>query len=142
MGRAATLLLVAGIGWSPPPATRPEYQVVTMMQWAPAPAIAKELRRIDPAADDWEAEVFAVAAHRTLDELKPALLVDTPAVSVGFDGPVNHVEHGWTVEPLPFHGMDDQRYGRQDRPDLDDRWIEIYNTRWVGPFSRVGRVTE
>ena len=88
MGRAATLLLVAGIGWSSPPATRPEYQVVTMMQWAPAPAIAKELRRIDPAADDWEAEVFAVAAHRTLDELKPALLGDTPAVSVGFDGPV------------------------------------------------------
>jgi hypothetical protein len=45
-----------------------------------------------------------------------------------------HVEKGWTVEPLPFHGMDDQRYGQQARPAMDGNvWIAKYNTRWVGP---------
>ena len=47
----------------------------------------------------------------------------------------NNVAHGWTVEPLPFHGMDDQRYGRQARPAFpsDDRMSE-FTTRWVGPL--------
>lgn len=44
-----------------------------------------------------------------------------------------HVAHGWTVEPLPWHGMDPQRYGREPRPKLDDAWIKKYNTRWIGP---------
>jgi tetratricopeptide (TPR) repeat protein len=45
-----------------------------------------------------------------------------------------HVQCGTTVEPLPWHGMDDQRYGRQPRPDLtNETWISHYNTRWVGP---------
>jgi tetratricopeptide (TPR) repeat protein len=45
-----------------------------------------------------------------------------------------HVELGCQVEPLPFHGMDDQQYGRQQRPVIDgDWWIPKYNTRWVGP---------
>jgi Flp pilus assembly protein TadD len=50
-----------------------------------------------------------------------------------------HVVAGTTVEPLPWHGMDDQRYGHQPRPVIDgDWWISKYNTRWVGPltFSR------
>jgi hypothetical protein len=47
-----------------------------------------------------------------------------------------HVAKGWLVEPLPWHGMDDQAYGRQERPVLDnDGWIEHYNTRWVGPLT-------
>jgi hypothetical protein len=46
-----------------------------------------------------------------------------------------HVGQGWRVEPLPFHGMDDQAYGRQPRPSsLEDRWRSKYNTRWVGPL--------
>jgi Flp pilus assembly protein TadD len=45
-----------------------------------------------------------------------------------------HVAAGTTVEPLPWHGMDDQRYGRQPRPAFtNDAWITKYNTRWVGP---------
>ena len=44
-----------------------------------------------------------------------------------------HVAQGWTVEPLPWHGMNAQRYGREPRPKLDDGWIKKYNTRWVGP---------
>jgi Flp pilus assembly protein TadD len=44
-----------------------------------------------------------------------------------------HCEKGWLVEPLPWHGMDEQLYGQQPRPVIDgDGWIENYNTRWVG----------
>jgi len=38
-----------------------------------------------------------------------------------------------TESEMPFHGMDDQAYGQQERPStLDDSWIAKYNTRWVG----------
>ncbi len=44
-----------------------------------------------------------------------------------------HVVKGRTVEPIPWHGMDGQRYGRQLRPQtLNDEWQKKYNTRWVG----------
>jgi len=47
-----------------------------------------------------------------------------------------HCEKGWLVEPIPWHGMDDQRYGKQERPVIDgDWWIKKYNTRWVGPLT-------
>ena len=51
-----------------------------------------------------------------------------------------HVERGWAVEPLPWHGMDDQMYAREKRPAMsNDDWMKKYNTRWVGPmtFDRV-----
>ena len=54
-----------------------------------------------------------------------------------------HVAEGTRVEPLPFHGMDDQRYGKQSRPaTLSDGWISKYNTRWIGPetLKRSGAV--
>ena len=55
---------------------------------------------------------------------------------VGWDKDADfHVVQGWRVEPLPFHGMDDQAYGRQERPTtLDDSWIGKFNTRWVAPM--------
>jgi hypothetical protein len=55
---------------------------------------------------------------------------------VGWDKDADfHVAQGWRVEPLPFHGMDGQAYGRQERPStLSDSWITKYNTRWVGPM--------
>ena len=47
-----------------------------------------------------------------------------------------HCEKGWLVEPIPWHGMDDQLYGRQQRPVIDgDWWMNKYNTRWVGPLT-------
>jgi Tfp pilus assembly protein PilF len=47
-----------------------------------------------------------------------------------------HCEKGWQVEPLPWHGLDDQLYGQQPRPAFDnDGWIRRYNTRWVGPLA-------
>lgn len=54
---------------------------------------------------------------------------------VGWDKDADfHVEQGWRLEPFPFHGMDDQAYGKQPRPaHLDDSWIKDYNTRWVDP---------
>lgn len=44
-----------------------------------------------------------------------------------------HVVQGTSIDPLPWHSMDDQRYGMEHRPEFDDEWIETYNTRWVGP---------
>lgn len=47
-----------------------------------------------------------------------------------------HVVKGRTVEPIPWHGMDGQKYGRQLRPQtLNDEWQKKYNTRWVGEFA-------
>jgi hypothetical protein len=57
--------------------------------------------------------------------------------SVGWDKDSDfHVAWGATVEPIPFHGIDDQLYGQQTRPPNNgDWWIQKYNTRWVGPFT-------
>ncbi|HEY3757526.1 MAG TPA: FG-GAP-like repeat-containing protein [Opitutaceae bacterium] len=47
-----------------------------------------------------------------------------------------HVRRGAEVEPLPYHGMDDQEYGISPRaPERDDRWLSEYETRWVGPAT-------
>jgi len=43
-----------------------------------------------------------------------------------------HVATGTTVEPLPYHGMNDQLYGREQRPAFpSDVLHQKYNTRWV-----------
>jgi hypothetical protein len=43
-----------------------------------------------------------------------------------------HVAAGTQVDPLPFHEMDDQRYGREKRPQFSsDVLHRKYNTRWV-----------
>nr|AGW45556.1 hypothetical protein [uncultured bacterium Lac161] len=43
-----------------------------------------------------------------------------------------HVATGTQVEPLPFHGMNDQLYGREPRPAFSsDALHRKYNTRWV-----------
>ena len=45
-----------------------------------------------------------------------------------------HCVRGWEVEPIPWHGMDDQNYGREARPEFpSDHLMRKYNTRWVGP---------
>ena len=47
-----------------------------------------------------------------------------------------HVAKGWTVGPLPWHGMNDQAYGNEPRPEgLNDDWVRSYNTRWVGEMT-------
>lgn len=49
-----------------------------------------------------------------------------------------HVATGTQIEPLPFHGLDPQRYGREPRPAFaSDALHRRYNTRWVE-----GRVPE
>lgn len=43
-----------------------------------------------------------------------------------------HVAAGTRVEPLPFHGMRDQDYGQEKRPNFpSDALHRKYNTRWV-----------
>ena len=45
-----------------------------------------------------------------------------------------HVASGTTIEPWPWHGLNDQSYATQPRPAFtNDAWIQKYNTRWVGP---------
>ncbi len=47
-----------------------------------------------------------------------------------------HVVAGDTVEPIPWHRMNDQSYGKEQWPVFDgDAWIKKYNTRWVGPLT-------
>jgi hypothetical protein len=53
-----------------------------------------------------------------------------------------HVRAGTTVEPLPWHGMNDQLYGKEERPKFpSDELHQKYNTRWVEPrvLHRVAR---
>jgi Tfp pilus assembly protein PilF len=53
---------------------------------------------------------------------------------VGWDKDADfHVGHGWSVEPLPFNGMDDQSYGEEKSRAAEQNWTNHYNTRWVGP---------
>ena len=42
-----------------------------------------------------------------------------------------HVAFGDTVGPMPYHGMNDQEYGRDDRKHAKAEWESQYNTRWV-----------
>ena len=60
--------------------------------------------------------------------------------SAGWDKDADfHCTRGWEVEPLPWHGMDSQKYGFEPRPVFpSDHLMQKYNTRWVGPhtFSR------
>lgn len=57
--------------------------------------------------------------------------------NVGWDKDADfHVELGWQVDPLPWHGMDDRRYGEQIRPPLPaDTLMARYNTRWVSQHT-------
>ncbi len=45
-----------------------------------------------------------------------------------------HVASGTTIEPWPWHGLNDQTYATQPRPTFtNDAWMQKFNTRWVGP---------
>ncbi len=59
--------------------------------------------------------------------------------TVGWDKDADfHVVEGDRVEPLPWEGMDDQQYGRQQRPSQPgDSLNRKYNTRWVGSLARI-----
>ena len=54
---------------------------------------------------------------------------------VGWDKDADyHVVAGDAIEPLPWRGMDDQKYGREPRPAFpSDDLHQRLNTRWVGP---------
>jgi len=57
--------------------------------------------------------------------------------SVGWDKDADfHCVRGAEVEPLPWHGMNDQKYGHEARPEFpSDQLMKQYNTRWVGPYT-------
>ncbi len=55
--------------------------------------------------------------------------------SVGWDKDTDyHTVAGDQIAPLPWHGMDDQKYGEEERPVFEsDELMERYNTRWASP---------
>ena len=57
--------------------------------------------------------------------------------SVGWDKDADfHCVRGAEVGPLPWRGMDDQKYGHEERPPFaSDTLMQKYNTRWVGPYT-------
>jgi tetratricopeptide (TPR) repeat protein len=67
----------------------------------------------------------------------PGMVRDFFLYTVGWDKDADfHCRLGWLIEPLPWNGMDDQRYGHQPRPAFaNDDWMQKYNTRWVGPHT-------
>ena len=96
-----------------------------------------------------EAEDNAVAILNGGDELtlefdadrlppKPAGYTrDFFLYSVGWDKDADfHVELGWKVDPIPWHGMNDQTYGQEPRPSFpSDSLMNRYTTRWVGQLT-------
>jgi len=72
------------------------------------------------------------ASH--LPAKRPGDVRDFFLYSVGWEKDADfHTKLGFQVEPLPWTGMDDQRYGEQPRPAFpNDDWMHRYNTRWVG----------
>lgn len=47
-----------------------------------------------------------------------------------------HVAAGDRIDPLPWHGMDDDRHGVEARPAFpSDTLHQRFNTRWVGPLN-------
>jgi hypothetical protein len=78
---------------------------------------------------------------RSLPAPSPAHRRDFFLLASGWDKDSDfHVKCGTTVEPLPWLGLNDQRYGSEVRPAFtNDAWINRYNTRWVGPRFLVRR---
>ena len=73
---------------------------------------------------------------------KPAGMVREFFLSVtGWDKDADyHVVRGDEVGPLPWRGMDDQRYGSETRPAFrSDALHERFGSRWIGPKTFVRR---
>jgi hypothetical protein len=83
------------------------------------------------AGDELTVEFPALA----LPPIPPGFTRDYFLSLVGWDKDADvHVTTGSSIAPIPWHGMDDQAYGAQLRPELpNDDWMQRYNTRWIGP---------
>jgi hypothetical protein len=68
---------------------------------------------------------------------EPGMKRDFFLFAVGWDKDSDfYVAEGTDVNPLPWHGMDSQQYGKQLRPVFpSDSLMEKQNTRWVGPYT-------
>ena len=79
-------------------------------------------------------ELTLTFSATNLPPLAPGHTRDFFLFSSGWDKDSDfHVATGTSVTPLPWHGLDDQWYGRQARPAFtNDAWMERFNTRWCG----------
>lgn len=75
--------------------------------------------------------------EKKLPPRQPGLVREYFLWTVGWDKDADyHVAEGHRVEPLPWHGMDDQRYGQEPRPTrVGDELHSRYNTRWIAPHT-------
>jgi len=82
-------------------------------------------------------ELTLTFSAKRLPEKRPGHVRDFFLFTVGWDKDADfHVARGTTVEPLPFNGMDDQRYAElPDAKPGSEWWTKKYNTRWVGPLT-------
>lgn len=80
-------------------------------------------------------ELFVGFAEERIPAKAQGMQRDFFLQSVGWDKDGDfHVARRDSFEPLPWHGMDDQRHGQQARPAFpNDAWIQKYNTRWCSP---------
>jgi Flp pilus assembly protein TadD len=106
--------------------------------WATRPGDVRELLR----SRDQGLAIIAGGDELTLEfetSAQPVQAAGTTRTyflwSVGWDKDADyHVAAGTRIEPLPWSGMDDQRYGVEPRPAFpSDALHAEYNTRWVGP---------
>ncbi|MCP5527139.1 MAG: VCBS repeat-containing protein [Verrucomicrobiales bacterium] len=136
----------AGLPWDQP--LTPDYRAV--YQNAPWPITPVGwCTRYGPVDELIAAEDNALALLNGGDELTlrfAAARLSPPVAgrersfflyNVGWDKDADfHVELGWQVGPLPWHGMEDRRYGSEPRPALpSDELMARYNTRWVGQHT-------
>jgi len=119
--------------------SRPPWRI-TPSGWATRYGAVDELL----AAEDNGLAMIAGGDELTLEF--EAAKVPAPAVgmerrfflwTVGWDKDADyHVAAGDRIDPLPWHGMDDQRHGIEPRPGFpSDALHGRFNTRWVGPFT-------
>ena len=79
---------------------------------------------------------------KKLPDLLPNYVRDYFIFTVGWDKDTDHhVECGTTVEPIPWHGMDYQKYGKQERPKFEsDYLMKKYTTRWTGGPVKIKKI--
>ena len=76
-------------------------------------------------------------AASELPPLQEGFRRDYYLFTVGWDKDADfHVSTGWTVGPLPYHGQNDQAYGKVIHPEIENApWARQFNRRYVGSLT-------
>jgi glyceraldehyde 3-phosphate dehydrogenase len=75
------------------------------------------------------------ALQEQIDYLTSSEIVSSDLVGSRHAGVIDSKALGDRIEPWPWHGMDDQGYGRETRPSFpSDELMKKFTTRWVAPL--------